>query len=294
MRLEWSPNTPCSVVLWSEHGVFGTLRNKKPLLWRLGVTELVTIQTLKPGLALATLNRPERRNALCIDLLERLCEHVEHLAADKSNRVLILRGAGPVFCSGLDLLEASNPELVQRSAECVARALKLMRQTRLVTIAAAHGGAYAGGAGLMASCDIAIGSTDLKVGFPEAQRGLLPALICSVLSPKIKEGDLRELFLVGNTIDAARSQQIGLLQRVVERNDLLEEAIEIALGVLAGGPQTIEATKALLNQAYVAHDSVSLNRMLEVHLGARHSPEAQEGLAAFVEKRRPDWTTTTP
>lgn len=254
------------------------------------MTEIVTIQMLKPGLALATLNRPERRNALCIDLLERLCENVEDLAADKSNRVLILRGAGPIFCSGLDLSEASKPELVQRSSECVARALQLMRQTRLVTIAAAHGGAYAGGAGLMASCDIAIGSTDLKVGFPEAQRGLLPALICSVLSPKIKEGDLRELFLVGNTIDAARSQQIGLLQRVVERNDLLEEAIEIALGVLAGGPKTIEATKALLNQAYVANDPVSAKRMLEVHLGARYSPEAQEGLAAFVEKRRPDWT----
>ncbi len=254
--------------------------------------ELVTIQMLKPGLALATLNRPERRNALCIALLERLCEHVELLAADKSNRVLILRGAGPIFCSGLDLSEASNPDLVYHSAECVAKALQLMRQTRLVTIAAAHGGAYAGGAGLMASCDIAIGSTDLKVGFPEAQRGLLPALICGVLSPKIKEGDLRELFLVGNTIDAVRSQQIGLLQRVVERNDLLEEAIEIALGVLAGGPQTIEATKTLLNQAYSANDSVSIKRLLEVHLGARHSSEAQEGLAAFVEKRRPDWTTT--
>lgn len=254
------------------------------------MTNLVTIQTLKPGLALATLNRPERRNALCIELLESLCEQVERLSAEKSTRVLILRGEGPIFCSGLDLTEACNPALVQRSAECVARALQLMRKTRLVTIAAAHGGAYAGGAGLMAACDIAIGSSDLQVGFPEAQRGLLPALICGVLSPKIREGDLRELFLVGNSIDAIRAQQIGLLQRVVDRNDLLEEAIKIALGVLSGGPLTIEATKTLLNQAYTANESTSTQRMLEVHLGARHSPEAQEGLTAFIEKRRPSWS----
>jgi len=244
---------------------------------------------LKPGLALATLNRPERRNALCIALLDCLCEHVERLAGESSTRVLILRGEGPIFSSGLDLSEASNPELVQRSAECVAKVLQLMKSTRLVTIAAAHGGAYAGGAGLMAACDIAIGTTDLQVGFPEAQRGLLPALICGVLSPKIREGDLRELFLVGNTIDAARAQQIGLLQRVVDRNDLLEEAIKTALGVLSGGPQTIEATKALLNHAYVANDAISTQSMLEAHLGARRSPEAQEGLEAFIEKRRPNW-----
>ena len=253
------------------------------------MAELVTVQLLKPGLALATLNRPERRNALCIGLLTELCDQVQGLAADPSNRVLIVRGAGPVFCSGLDLSEAANPELVQQSAECVARALQLMRETRLVTLAAAHGGAYAGGAGLMASCDIAIGTADLMVGFPEAQRGLLPALICGVLSTKIREGDLRELFLVGKPIDAARAQQIGLLQRVVDRNDLLEEAIKLALGVLAGGPKTIEATKKLLNEAYVANDSVSTQRMLNVHLGARHSDEAQEGLAAFIEKRGPSW-----
>ena len=253
------------------------------------MSELVTVQMLKPGLALATLNRPERRNALCIQLLTELCDQIELLAKDKSNRVLIVRGAGPIFSSGLDLSEASNPELVQQSAECVARALALMRKTRLVTIAAAHGGAYAGGAGLMASCDIAIGTTDLLIGFPEAQRGLLPALICGVLSPKIREGDLRELFLVGNAIDATRAQQIGLLQRVVDRNELLEEAIQVGLGVLAGGPETIEATKELLNQAYVANDSITTQRMLEVHLGARHGDEAKEGLGAFREKRKPWW-----
>ena len=143
----------------------------------------------------------------------------------------------------------------------------------------------------MASCDFAIGSSDLKIGFPEARRGLLPALICAVMSPKVREGDLRELFLVGNSIDAIRAQQIGLLQRVAPSEMLLKTAIEMADGVLAGGTETIKATKMLLNQAYAPGESVSISHMLKVHLNARQGSEASEGLAAFLEKRMPKWTS---
>lgn len=253
------------------------------------MSELITVDHSRAGMVVLTLNRPEKRNALSIELLEQLCERVERLAAERTNRVLILTGAGPVFSAGLDLLEASNPDLVQRSAACVARALQLLRSTRLITIAAAHGGAFAGGAGLMAACDIAIGTSDLKIGFPEARRGLLPALVCATMSPKVREGDLRDLFLVGEPIDAIRAQQIGLLQRVVEPHRLTETAIAVALSILEGGPQTIEATKVLLNDAYQPAASVSPEQMIDVHLGARQSPEALEGLTAFLEKRLPSW-----
>ena len=249
----------------------------------------VIVETLQPGLALVTLNRPERRNALCIEMVDELCFHVETLATSRSARVMILNGAGPIFCSGLDLSEASQPELVDRSATSLAKVLQLMRSTELVTIAAAQGGAYAGGAGLMAACDFAVGSNELKIGFPEARRGLLPALICAVMSPKVREGDLRELFLVGNNIDANRALQIGLLQRVVPLEKLLPSAIEMAEGVLAGGPETIKATKMLLNQAYAPQEPVSISHMIETHLAARNSSEATEGLAAFIEKRLPKW-----
>jgi methylglutaconyl-CoA hydratase len=253
------------------------------------MSESILLEAIRPGLVGITLNRPERRNALCIEMLESLCNHVELIAQQKTARVVILRGAGPVFSAGLDLAEASNPDLVQHSARCVARALQLMRSTPLITIAAVHGGAYAGGAGLMASCDIAIGTSDLKIAFPEARRGLLPALICAVMSPKVREGDLRELFLVGNVIDALRAQHIGLLQRVVEPSQLMPTAIELAQGVLAGGPETIAATKQLLNQAYVPTSATSASHMIDAHLQARTSAEAIEGLAAFLEKRVPNW-----
>ena len=255
------------------------------------MSDLITVELSHPGIARVTLNRPEKRNALCIELLEQLCACVEKLATEGTARVLILQGAGPVFSAGLDLGEASNPALVQYSAECVARSLQLMRSTSLVTIAAVHGGAFAGGAGLMAACDIAIGASDLKIGFPEARRGLLPALVCATMSPKVREGDLRDLFLVGETIDAARAQQIGLLQRVVDPRELAEYATTVAQSILAGGPETIKATKRLLNQAYQSATYFSAEHMLEVHLGARRSSEATEGLKAFLEKRLPNWMT---
>ena len=253
------------------------------------MAELVLTESLLPGLTLVTLNRPERRNALSIALLDTLCDLVERLATDPSNRVIILQGAGPVFSAGLDLKEASDPSLVQRSAACVERALNLMRETPLVTIAAVRGGAFAGGAGLMAACDIAVGSTDVTIGFPEARRGLLPALICGVLKSKVREGDLRELFLVGSPIGAEKAEQIGLFQRIVASEQVLAEATALAVSVLQGGPETIRQTKLLLNHTFRSVDDHS--SLIDVHLQARYSKEAQEGLAAFLEKRNPYWTS---
>jgi methylglutaconyl-CoA hydratase len=261
------------------------------------MADLISSEIIKPGVALLTLQRPERRNALSIALLKQLMQRMEEHASqsDRVNRVrvVILRGAGPVFCAGLDLAEATQMELVVESARCVAGALATMRYSPLVTIAAVHGGAYAGGAGLMAACDMAVGTSDVQIGFPEARRGLLPALISEVMKAKVREGDLRELFLVGNSINAQRAQQIGLLQRVVDTPSLLTEAINMADGILAGGPQTIIATKLLIEQLYEpnrkeqsgSHDESAI----EEHLMARQSDEAVEGLRAFLEKRPPSW-----
>jgi methylglutaconyl-CoA hydratase len=257
------------------------------------VPEIVLVDHPRPGVAVLTLDRAERRNALSIALLEGLVHELDSLAQGGDVRVAILRGAGPVFSAGLDLAEAANPELVERSARCVAAALSALRHSPLVTVAAVHGGAYAGGAGLMAACDIAVGTSDFKICFPEAQRGLLPALVCDVLRVKVREGDLAELFLVGNTIDADRARQIGLLQRVVPTERLLDEALGIAAGILAGGPATIVDTKKLLHAAYNRgpHDAAAGEASIAEHLAARRSPEAAEGLRAFLEKRPPSWST---
>lgn len=255
--------------------------------------DTVIVDRSRPGIAMLTLDRAERRNALSIALLDSLVGALEALAREGTARVAILRGAGPVFSAGLDLAEAANTDLVERSARCVAAALAALRHSPLVTVAAAHGGAYAGGAGLLAACDIAVGTNDFKICFPEAQRGLLPALVCDVLRVKVRAGDLAELFLVGNTIDADRARQIGLLQRVVPPERLLDEALSIAAGVIAGGPATIVETKKLLHAAYARdpHASADAEAAITEHLAGRRSPEAAEGLRAFLEKRPPSWST---
>ncbi len=125
--------------------------------------------------------------------------------------------------------------------------------------------------------------------FPGSRRGLLPALICDVLRPKVRESDLRELFLVGNTIDANRAMQIGLLQRVVPTLRVVGESLDLAKGILEGGPETIRLTKQLLNNTQFSSSATAHDSMIEIHLKARHSDEAREGLAAFLEKRKPSW-----
>lgn len=257
------------------------------------VPELVRVSIQQTGVAVVTLNRPERRNALSIALMVQLVNHLEKLASDGQTRVAIVCGAGPVFCSGLDLAEAQNNTLVRSSAECVARTLSTLRYSSLVTIAALHGSAYAGGAGVVAACDMAIAASDSQIGFPEARRGLLPALICDVLRTKLREGDLSELFLVGEAISAQRAHAIGLIQRVVPVEDLMAEALRMAQGVLAGGPQTIRETKHLLHHAYghsaPSENSTASSFSIDEHLKARFSKEATEGLKAFLEKRPPEW-----
>lgn len=251
--------------------------------------DLILIETLERGIVSVTLNRPDRRNALSINLLQQLCETILQLESETSNRVVILRGAGPVFSAGLDLKEAADSSLVERSAAAVSRALNLLRSSSLITIAAVQGGAFAGGAGLMAACDIVIASTDAKIGFPEARRGLLPALICGVLIHKVREGDLRELFLTGDPIDAMRAQTVGLVQRVALTERLLDEALGVARSIVAGGPETIRQTKFLINAKFQGTSESQGADLIEKHLAARHSDEAREGLAAFNEKREPNW-----
>jgi methylglutaconyl-CoA hydratase len=238
------------------------------------MTQSILEESPRNGVVVLTFNRPERRNALSIDMMRSMIQRLEQLSETRQARVVILRGAGPVFCAGMDLAEASNPDLVAESAECIAKTLSTLRYSPLVTIAAVHGGAY-----------------NLQIAFPEARRGLLPALITDVLQTKVREGDLAELFLVGNPIDAQRALQIGLLQRLTAPDKVLDVALELAKGVLAGGPQTIIDTKTLLHRAFDAakpadhHDHSSIQE----HLKARNSSEAREGLQAFLEKRPPNW-----
>ncbi len=236
--------------------------------------------------AVLTLNRPQRRNALTIELMQALCRTLESLAAEPRRRVVILRGAGPAFCAGLDLYEAAETELADQSSEWVARTFETLQTTALVTVAAVHGAAYAGGAGLMACCDLVVGTDDLRICFPEVRRGLVPALAAAALVGRLRSGNLAELLLLGEPVDVEQALRMGLVDRVVPTPRLLAEAEQVAAAIVRGGPEAVRQTKQLLAEV---GPSRRFARALEYHKRARLSDEACEGTAAFREHREPIW-----
>ena len=250
---------------------------------------VLTVERPDEATAVLTLNRPHRRNALTIEMLEALCQALEELAMEPRRRVVIFRGAGPAFCSGLDLDEAAQAELAEQSAMCVARTFRTVAGFPLITVAAVHGAAYAGGAGLMACCDFIVAADDLRICFPEVRRGLVPALAAAVLHGRLRDGDLRGLLLLAEPIDAQRALHMGLVDRVVRADQLMATAQAIAAAVLQGGPQAVRRTKRLLRQLDAPDCQQLFAAALEFHTQARLSGEAEEGIAAFRQHRDPYW-----
>lgn len=237
-----------------------------------------------------TLNRPEKRNALNVELLEQLCAALAAAEPDPTQRILVLRGAGAVFCSGLDLAEAAKAERSHASAEILERALRALATTRLITIAAVQGAAIAGGAGLVSACDFAVATRDAKLGYPEVRRGLVPALIMTFLRRQLRERDAREILLLGKLFDAERAHAIGLLNRVAADEAALEtEVRSLISSLLQGAPEALAETKRLLAELWPAPLPADLARAHAYHVSARNSAEAREGITAFHEKRSPNW-----
>ena len=250
---------------------------------------VVLVEKQTSQITLITLNRPERRNALTIELMSDLSSAIENAAADQIQRVLILRGAGSAFCTGLDLNEAAEMHKAHASAEMVAKTLVTLSQTRLITIAAVHGAAVAGGAGIMSACDFVIAAERTKIGYPEVRRGLVAGLVMTFLRRQLRERDLRELLLTSESIDAKRAQEIGLVNRVVPPNELENAARNIAAAILQGAPRATTNSKRLIEELWSSSVAEDVAVALRHHMAARESEEAKEGIAAFLEKRSPKW-----
>jgi len=249
---------------------------------------VVLIERQTPQITLVTLNRPERRNALTIELLTELVAAIKVASDEAHERILILRGAGAAFCTGLDL-KAATPENAHATAEMVAKALLALSQTRLVTIAAVHGAAVAGGAGIMSACDFVVAAEGTKIGYPEVRRGLVAGLVMTFLRRQTGERNMSELLLGSELIDAERAKEIGLVNRVFPRENLMSEAQKFADSVLQGAPGALAQTKRLIQELWWRSVKEDVDLALKHHMQARESSEAREGIAAFNEKRPPNW-----
>jgi methylglutaconyl-CoA hydratase len=248
-----------------------------------------------------TLARPEVRNAFDAALIAGLRTAFEALAAEQPDelRGVVLAGSGDVFCAGADVawmrgaigLSAEDNE---RDAAAMQAMFTAIDECPVPVIARVNGAALGGGIGLCAAADIVVATADTTFGFTETKLGILPAVISTFVLPKIAESHARALFVTGERFDAERARQIGLVHEVVVDEAALDERIDALLDELrSAGPTAVRQAKALVRDL---RDLAPAEARAEtVHRIARQrtSREGQEGLAAFVERRRPSWWPPT-
>jgi len=249
----------------------------------------------KEGVARITLNRPEVRNAFDDALIASLKNCFSELEADKSTRVVVLAGNGPAFCAGADLnwmkrMAGYGYEENLADARSLADMLAALDRLPKPTIARVHGPAFAGGTGLVAACDIAIGTPQAKFCFSEAKLGLSPATISPYVMRAIGERAARRYFLTAEVFDAAEACRIGLLSACVSSDQLDSSVQEVIKNLRAGGSEAHSKIKELIRAvAGRAVDAAlvadTARRIAEI----RVSPEGREGIASFLEKRKPSW-----
>jgi methylglutaconyl-CoA hydratase len=247
------------------------------------------------GVARVTLDRPEIRNAFDDALIAALTQTLRELDADDSVRAVVLAGNGPAFCAGADLnwmkrMAGYGYEQNLADAQALAAMLKTLDRMAKPTVARVHGPAYAGGVGLVAACDVAIGVPDAKFCLSEAKLGLSPATISPYVVRAMGERMARRYFLTAEVFDAAEATRIGLLSGVVAPEKLDAEVDGILRHLAQGGPQALAKIKDLIRAvASVPVDDPLIADTAQRIAEIRVSPEGREGIASFLEKRKPSW-----
>jgi methylglutaconyl-CoA hydratase len=250
--------------------------------------------------ARVTLDRPEQRNAFDDVLAARLRETFESLSGDAGVRVIVLAGRGDVFCAGGDLrwMQRSgrrpSVENLDDAKGFVAAFAAVDRCTKPV-VASVRGVALGGGAGLVAVSDVAIAASTTTFGFPEVRLGIVPAAISPYVVSKIGWSQARRWFLTGERFDATTALAMNLVHEVVP-DATLDAAVDRAVAsLLSNGPEALARVKRLLKGLNaLAPDGALLDLTARTIADARASAEAQEGFAAFLEKRRPSWHAGPP
>ena len=245
--------------------------------------------------ATLTLVRPDVHNAFNAAMIAELHACFAALARDAGVRAVVLTGAGASFCAGADLtwmrasLEGSHAQNIAE-AEALAAMFAAAWELPKPLIGRINGAALGGGVGLVACCDIAVAVDTAHFGFSEVRLGLIPAVIAQYVVPKIGVSQARALFVSGERFDAARALQIGLVHAVVDAAGLDGAVGAVTAAVRANGPAAMAAAKRLVDAVWRLERAAARRYVVEAIAAARTSPEGQEGMRAFLEKRRPSWS----
>lgn len=256
---------------------------------------LVIVEATLAGVVTVTLNRPARRNAFDAPLIAALSETFETLQGAEGVRVVFIRGSGGMFCAGADLdwmreavelTEADNRE----DAMHLARMLKRLWDIPALTVALIEGGAYGGGAGLAAACDLAVAAQDARFAFSEARLGLIPATIAPYVVAAIGPRAARGLFATARVFDAAEAHRIGLVSELVADAAALDAvAARIGREILLCAPGAVSESKRLVDAVYGEDFDDVMEDTSRRIARARVGEEGQEGVRAFLSRAKPSW-----
>jgi methylglutaconyl-CoA hydratase len=242
------------------------------------------------------LNRPEKRNALTRQLLEELQQALGDLHREKRVRAVILTGAGSAFCAGMDLGEMQETAKSDRAQEQWYNDAVLYRdlvETMLrfpkPIIAAVNGPAIAGGAGLVVASDLVVAANSAIIGLPEPRRGIVAGLVSPLLAFRIGGGQAARLLLTAENISATEAHRIGLFHELVDTDAVWARAHALATEIAKSSPEALQLTKRMLNETIGEQLFTQLSLGAAASATARTTEAAQEGLAAFLEKREPKW-----
>ncbi len=242
-----------------------------------------------------TLNRPEVHNAFTAAMIRELREAVSAAACDPEVRVVVLTGTGRSFCAGADLnwmreIIAASYDQNYAESLAVAEFHEELYALPKPTIARVNGTAIGGGTGFLSACDIVIASAEAKFGLSEVKLGLVPAAISPYVLRRIGESQARRYFLTGERIDARRAHEIGLVNIVVTPEELDHRTNELIASLLSSGPEALAKAKELLHDIPGMPFEEAKSYTAAMIAALRVSAEGQEGMAAFLEHRKPKWT----
>lgn len=246
------------------------------------------------GIALLTLNRPDKRNAISYELIAEMQQALD-LIRNSRSLVLILTGQGKAFCSGMDLenlksLIGRTDEQNLEDSRTMAKLFRSIHDFPKPTIAAVNGAAIAGGTGLATICDFTLATPESKFGYTEVRIGFVPAIVSTFLVRQVGEKHARDLLLTGRIFSAEEGLRLGLVNEIVGPERLLMRAYELARKLIENSPASLRATKELLAQSVNAELDRDLEQCIEQNARVRQTHDFREGITSFLEKRKPRWS----
>lgn len=238
-----------------------------------------------------TLNRPQQRNPLNTPTIEELILALQEAQADEEVRVVVIQGAGPAFSAGADVREFRHTNLLQHRAEYDRRVALIRTLAKLgkPTIAVVHGYALGAGCGLVTWCDLAVAAEGTKFGYPEIKRGLSMGVAAVALMRQVGRKRAGELMMTGESVDAQQALQMGLVNQVVPQEKLQEAAMELAHKLARHSPLALRLCREVMWAAEDMDYWKALDYARDIHVMSRGTEDAQEGVAAYLEKREPQW-----